>query len=46
MNQEKIGKFIANERKKKKLTQIELAKKIGVSNSAISKWEAGNGMPD
>ena len=46
MNQEKIGKFIANERKKKKLTQIELAKKIGVSNSAISKWETGNGMPD
>lgn len=46
MNQEKIGKFIASERKKKKLTQIEFAKKIGVSNSAVSKWETGNGMPD
>lgn len=46
MNQEKIGKFIASERKKKKLTQIELAEKIGVSNSAVSKWETGNGMPD
>ena len=46
MNQEKIGKFIASERKKRKLTQIELAEKIGVSNSAVSKWETGNGMPD
>lgn len=46
MNQEKIGQFIASERKKKKLTQIEFAKKIGVSNSAVSKWETGNGMPD
>lgn len=46
MNQDKIGKFIASERKKKKLTQIELAERIGVSNSAVSKWETGNGMPD
>lgn len=46
MNQEKIGKFISSERKKKKLTQMDLAEKIGVSNSAVSKWETGNGMPD
>lgn len=46
MNQEKIGKFIAELRKGKKLTQTELAKRIGVSNKAVSKWETGNGMPD
>ena len=41
MNQEKIGKFIAHLRKNKKLTQTELAKRIGVSNKAVSKWECG-----
>lgn len=46
MNQEKIGKFIAELRKGKKLTQTELAKRIGVSNKAVSKWETGNGIPD
>lgn len=46
MNQEKIGKFIADERKKKKLTQTELAKRIGVSNKTVSKWECGNAIPD
>lgn len=46
MNQEKIGKFIAEMRKEKKLTQTELAKRIGVSNKAVSKWETGNGIPD
>lgn len=46
MNQEKIGKFIADLRKNKKLTQTELAKRIGVSNKAVSKWECGNAIPD
>lgn len=46
MNQEKIGKFIANLRKEKKLTQQELAKKLGVTDRAISKWENGRGLPD
>ena len=46
MNQEKIGKFIADLRKHKKLTQTELAKRIGVSNKAVSKWKCGNGIPD
>ena len=46
MNQEKIGKFIADERKKKKLTQTELASIIGVSNKTVSKWECGNAIPD
>lgn len=46
MNQEKIGKFIQERRKLKKLTQVELAEKLGVSNRTISKWENGNCMPD
>ena len=33
-------------RKDKKMTQQELADKIGVTDRAISKWENGRGMPD
>ena len=46
MNQEKIRKFIADLRKEKKLTQTELAKRIGVGNKAVSKWEYGNAIPE
>lgn len=46
MNQEKIGKFIAECRKNKKLTQAELAEKLGVSDRAVSKWERGLNLPD
>lgn len=46
MNQEKIGKYIAESRMKKNLTQAELANKIGVTNKAISRWENGHGLPD
>lgn len=46
MNQEKIGKFIANMRKKKNMTQEMLAEKLGVSNKSISRWETGKCMPD
>jgi len=46
MNQEKIGKFIAECRKKKNLTQAQLAEKLNITDRAISKWETGNGMPD
>lgn len=42
----KIGETIEKQRKAKGLTQSELAKKIGVSNTAISKWENGNNLPD
>ena len=41
MNQEKIGKFIAEQRTKKNLTQQELANKLGVTNKAVSNWERG-----
>lgn len=46
MDQKKIGMFIANLRKKKNLTQLELASKLGISDRTISKWENGRGMPD
>lgn len=41
MNQEKIGKFISKKRKEKKLTQEQVAEKLGVSINAVSKWERG-----
>lgn len=46
MDQRKIGFFIKEKRKEKKLTQDELAEKLGVTNRAISKWENGVCMPD
>ena len=46
MNQEKIGKFILECRKAKKLTQSELAEKLGVTDKSISNWENGRNMPD
>ena len=46
MNQDKIGKFILDCRKKKGLTQEALAEKLGVSSKSISRWENGNTMPD
>ena len=46
MDQLKIGKFIADCRKQKNLTQMQLAEKIGITDKAISKWERGIAMPD
>lgn len=46
MNQEKIGKFIAECRKKNKMTQSELGEKLGVTEKSISNWENGRNMPD
>lgn len=46
MNQEKIGQFIKQIRKDNKLTQKELADKLGVTYQAVSKWENGKNVPD
>lgn len=46
MDQVKIGKFIAERRKEKDLTQMELAEKLGITDRAVSKWECGRSMPD
>ena len=46
MNQIKIGKFIAECRKDKNLTQEQLAEMLNTTNKSISKWENGNCLPD
>ena len=46
MDQLKIGKFIAEERKRKKYTQRDLADLLGISDKTVSKWERGNGFPE
>lgn len=46
MNQEKIGAFICEMRKAKKLTQAELAEKLGVSDRTVGNWENGRNLPD
>ena len=42
----KIGAFIAEKRKDKKLTQLQLAELLHVTDRAVSKWECGRSMPD
>ena len=42
----KISENIANLRKKKGITQEDLANQFNVSNQAVSKWEAGKCFPD
>lgn len=46
MNQAKIGRFIANCRKQRKMTQSELGEKLGVTEKSVSNWENGRNMPD
>lgn len=46
MDKKKIGKFIAECRKAKGLTQFQLAEKLDISDRAVSKWETGSSIPD
>lgn len=46
MDQIKIGRFIAERRKNKNLTQAQLAEKLNVTDRAVSKWERGRCLPD
>ena len=46
MNQVLIGKFLADERRKKGYTQKQLADILMVSDKTISKWETGKSLPD
>ena len=46
MDQIKIGRFIAACRKEAKITQKQLAEKMGITDKAVSKWERGITMPD
>ena len=46
MDSNKMGAFIAQVRKERGLTQLELAQKINVTDKAVSKWERGVSFPD
>ncbi len=46
MDQIKIGRFIAECRKKQGLTQAQLAEKLSITDRAVSKWETGRALPD
>jgi transcriptional regulator with XRE-family HTH domain len=46
MDQIKIGRFIAECRKKQGLTQMQLAERFNLTDRAVSKWENGRSMPD
>lgn len=46
MDQNKIGACIEKYRKEKGLTQQQLADVLGISNTAVSKWEHGYNLPD
>ena len=41
MDQNRIGRFIAERRKNLGMTQKELAVNLGVTDRAVSKWENG-----
>ena len=45
MDQIKIGKFIAECRKQKNLSQLQLADMLNITDKAISKWERGISKP-
>ena len=46
MDNHSIGKTIANLRKQKGWTQVELAEKLNVSDKTVSKWESEAGLPE
>lgn len=46
MEQEKIGEFIAAQRKEKGMTQKQLGDALKISDKTVSKWECGKGLPD
>lgn len=46
MDLAKIGRFIAECRKEKGLTQSQLAEMLNITDKAVSKWETGKGLPD
>lgn len=46
MDQIRIGKFIADTRKERNMTQQQLADALSISNKTVSKWECGKGLPE
>lgn len=46
MDAQKTGKIISIKRKSMNMTQWELAKKLHITDKAVSKWERGLSFPD
>lgn len=46
MDEKKVGTRISKLRLEHKMTQLELAEKLGVSDKSVSKWEVGGCYPD
>ena len=46
MDNKKMAEFIAEQRKSKRMTQKELAERLGITDKAVSKWERGLSCPD
>lgn len=46
MENEKIGKYLQNKRNELGITQADLAKEMGVTFQAVSRWEKGDSVPD
>ena len=46
MDAKKTGEFICENRKKRGMSQKELANKLNITDKAISKWERGLSFPD
>ncbi len=46
MDNTKIGNLIRRLRMESRMTQLQLAERLGVSDKAVSKWERGLGCPE
>ncbi|MBR5566314.1 MAG: helix-turn-helix transcriptional regulator [Roseburia sp.] len=46
MDVRKTGRFIAEKRKEKNMSQKELAEHLHITDKAVSKWERGLAFPD
>ena len=46
MDAKNLGRIIARLRKKKGMTQMQLAEKLCISNKTVSRWESGLGFPE
>ena len=46
MKQQTLGTMISSIRKDKKMTQLDLAEKMNVTDKAVSKWERDISCPD
>ena len=44
MNKERLGAFIAENRKALDMTQKDLAERLHITDKAVSKWERGDSL--